>query len=93
MNADALRAHVGVETGEPFPAYAWPAGYAIAYVMDDGETLCADCMNRETECVHFGGDADGWRVEGAFAYGADADYPETDEHCAHCNALICEAID
>lgn len=60
------------------PAYAWPGGYPIVYVMDDGETLCPDCVNTE-ENVHEGGNADGWRLE---AY--DIHYEGPPEVCAHC---------
>ena len=28
------------------PSFAWPGGYALAYVDDDGSVLCADCANR-----------------------------------------------
>lgn len=87
----ALRRSVGAEEPQSVPAYAWPGGYPIGYVTDDGEMLCADCVNTRTE-VHYAGDADGWRVDGFLAFGATTDYPDDDERCAHCNAVICEAL-
>jgi hypothetical protein len=92
---EAIEQRVGKESGQKWPAYAWPGGYAIAYLCADGESLCADCM--DTQPVTFGSgvnpmDAQ-WEVCGVFAYGADTDYPETDEHCAHCNRVICEGIE
>jgi hypothetical protein len=66
-----------------WPAHAWPGGYPIVYLTDDGEILCADCMNRERECVHFHGDADGWRVDAR-----DIHYEGPAEHCAHCGREI-----
>lgn len=67
------------------PAYAWPGGYAIAYVMDDCEFLCAKCANDPSNPIHETGDADGWRID---AY-ITADWHEgTEWYCAHCNATI-----
>ncbi|MCH9835642.1 hypothetical protein K0U83_08250 [bacterium] len=69
-----------------WPQHAWPGGYVIGYYADDGEVLCADCMDDPTNPVHFMGDADGWRIDGAgVIYEA-----ETDVRCAHCNVLIME---
>lgn len=88
MNVLELR---DTDTGE-FPTYAWPGGYAIAYVMADGEFLCAKCMNTETE-VHFApDDNDQWRVAGY----QSADCHDAGEDawiCAHCNDVIDPAID
>jgi hypothetical protein len=64
----------------PADSYAWPGGYPLAYVMDDGELLCAACMNDDTNPVHAGGDADGWRLEG-LAVLEDSSVPAD---CAHC---------
>lgn len=64
-------------------AYAWPGAYPIIYVVDDGDVLCADCVNDPTNPTHFGGDADGWRVEGCQLHMEGAP-----EHCAHCNREI-----
>ena len=67
---------------DTFPAYAWPGGYPIAYVTDDADTLCAECVNTEPD-VHFAGDNDGWRVVGWSIH-----YEGPAEHCAHCNRDI-----
>jgi hypothetical protein len=71
----------------PAEPYAWPGGYPLAYVMDDGQLLCAGCMNDPTNPVHAGGDADGWRLEGIAVLEEAPDGPET---CAHCGAVILE---
>jgi hypothetical protein len=90
---ETLSAYVGREEGKPWPACAWPGGYAITYVADDGKNICADCMNDPSCPTHFHADdptQDGWRIDGAMAFGVDADYPlDADERCAHCNAVIC----
>ena len=87
MNVQELR---DTDTNE-FPAYAWPGGYAIAYVADDGETICAKCVNNE-DTIHFDGDADGWRIDGY----QSADWHDTGEDawiCAHCSDVIDPEID
>jgi hypothetical protein len=38
-NNDATRA--------AFYAYAWPGGYEVAYLDDEGNMLCADCAHDE----------------------------------------------
>lgn len=66
------------------PAYAWPGGYAIAYLVDDGEFLCAPCANKDG---HIGGDADGFRLEGY----QTGDWHDTEEGpwtCAQCGTVI-----
>jgi hypothetical protein len=78
-----LRKRVGIDADEPWPAYAWPGGYPIVYVMNDGEVLCADCMNGQDESVHFGGESDDWQV-----IGADVFYEGADDNCAHCGQTI-----
>lgn len=64
-------------------SYAWPGGYPIVYIMDDGEVLCPDCVNDPANPVHEGGDADGWRVEGS-----DIFYEGPAATCVHCNKVI-----
>jgi hypothetical protein len=76
---------IRMENGK-LPASAWPGGYPIVYVMDDGEILCADCANDPTNPVHEGGDADGWRLEGYSLH-----LEGSPEHCAHCNKAIASA--
>lgn len=77
------------------PAYAWPGGYAVAYVVDDGELLCSKCANgddgSEAHLAVGKGEladlADGWRIDGYVT--ADwHDIGEGDWICAHCNAVI-----
>lgn len=81
-NVETLR---NSETGE-FPAYAWPGGYAIAYVADDGELICATCVNTQEE-VHFAGNADGWRIDG-YQTADWHDVGDGEWACAHCYAVI-----
>ena len=39
------------EDNGTLPAYAWPGGYPIYYVLADGETLCPACANRENGSI------------------------------------------
>lgn len=76
---------------EKLPAYAWPGGYAIAYLTDDGEYLCAACVNDESNPVHEDEPDDGWRVIGYNT--ADwHDIGDPDWTCAHCSADIHAAV-
>lgn len=65
-------------------AYAWPGGYPMYFLTDDGATLCFDCARSElrsiTQSIR-GKHRDGWRVVGTFIHWEGA--PET---CAHCGA-------
>ena len=95
INSEQGLAHyVGRDAGQPWPSYTWPGAYPIAYVMRDGGLLCSDCMT--AEAVTFGHDPyrdDQWNVVHAFAFGASTDYPETDQLCDHCYAVICTGED
>jgi hypothetical protein len=74
----------------PAEKYAWPGGYPIGYLCDDGEYLCADCVNDPTNPVHMAGDADGWRLEGLEALeGSALDYDGA-VLCAHCSFALVE---
>jgi len=44
--------------------YAFPGGYQINAIMDDGEMMCHECVCDPSSPVHIGGERDGWRIEG-----------------------------
>ncbi len=75
------------EADGSLPAFAWPGGYAIAYVVDDGELLCAADATADG---HEGGIPDGWRLEG-FISSDWHDIGEGDWVCSHCSKIISEA--
>lgn len=72
-----------------FPAYAWPGGYPIIYILADGATLCAKCANGENGSdAYVGEPKDGiedkqWKIEAQ-----DIHWEGPAETCAHCNASI-----
>lgn len=80
----ALRAHVGIGPDEPWPSATFPGCYPIGYLVDDGEWLCARCMNDPTNPIHFDEGNDGWRVTAADALEGVEDAIS----CAHCNRRI-----
>ena len=71
------------------PAYAWPGGYPIVYVMGDGETLCAACANggNGSLAVEEGLEDDmpdkSWTIVGAQVH-----WEGEPEICAHCGDEI-----
>jgi hypothetical protein len=56
---------------------AWPGGYPLYSLMDDGISLCHNCLQADE--VHEGGEADGWRYEGSDVY-----WEGPDMQCGHC---------
>ena len=66
---------------KPTSRFAWPGGYPIYAVMDDGALLCHECLQEDE--VHEGGDADGWRFETAEIF-----WEGPAEHCGHCGTLL-----
>lgn len=67
--------------------YAWPGGYAVALIMDDGGALCPECVRDNFASIswaHRNGCSNGWRPLGvAFEH-------ETDEElsCDHCGRAV-----
>lgn len=73
--------------------YAWPGGYPIGYLMDDGEYLCARCVNSPANPVHVDGVADGWQLVGIDVLeGSHEDYAGG-IRCAHCAAVLVPEAD
>lgn len=67
-----------------FPAFAWPGGYPILYMLGDCEPLCAACANGENGSEASVDHEDTqWRIVSADVYWQG---PPT--QCAHCNASI-----
>jgi len=67
--------------------YAWPGGYALALVVDDGGLICADCVRKEFHNIADSfrhGTNSGWRPL-ALTYSAEWEEQET---CSHCGRVI-----
>ena len=67
--------------------FAWPGGYRLHVVMDDGMFMCTDCARENyrliAQAVRYGDRGGGWSAVGAEPYWAGDDEP-----CAHCGKVI-----
>lgn len=66
--------------------YAWPGGYQLYLLLDDGEALCFTCGNKEARQVIASIQSnarDGWQC-----VACDVNYEDTEIYCAHCNKPI-----
>jgi acetyl-CoA carboxylase alpha subunit len=66
--------------------YAWPGGYPLFFICDDGGALCCDCVKTERRNIlesvaH--NHKDGWKVAAL-----DINYEDTGLHCDHCSKQI-----
>lgn len=69
--------------------YAWPGGYEVIFITEDGATLCHNCVHKEWQCVC---DSvthkinDGWMVVGFATLGNNIESTEESPlYCEHCN--------
>lgn len=91
VNPGSIRAIIfgqvgGTDEATEWPRFAWPGGYDIAYVTNDGGALCGACMNAESQ-VHFKDEDptdDGWLVIGA----ESTDMWDEGQNCDHCNRWL-----
>lgn len=65
--------------------FAWPGGYEIFFVTDDGGTLCSPCVEKEWDgCIADAYPNDGWNIVG-FDHTGNTDEAVT---CDHCNREV-----
>ena len=77
--------HIKPDSDGSFPSYAWPGGYDIAYITDDGAVFCGACMNAEREQTTDPESAGtGWLVVAA----ESTDCWDEPGDCAHCGKCI-----
>jgi hypothetical protein len=65
--------------------YAWPGGYELALVCNDGGVLCTDCGRKEWRSIAHDtikGYRTGWDL-----IGVDVLW-EGENHCDHCNKCL-----
>lgn len=79
--------------------YAWPGGYALFGICDDGGILCVDCMKKEFNKILWSiknDCGDGWKVdeiECTQNLESEEFIKENEEnysldHCSHCSAVL-----
>lgn len=70
--------------------HAWPGGYPLMLVTDDGGILCATCVSDNFGCISYSyrnGIKDGWYPTGMMN-GGEID---TETECDNCGIIIVEA--
>ena len=67
--------------------FAWPGGYALFAITDDGGVLCADCCRNEYVTIREAYRGDGWFCEAADCM-ANVDYEPDEFRCSHCSEVI-----
>ncbi len=71
------------------PAYAWPGGYPLFYICQDGGTLCPACANGGKGSLAYVGESPDsindaqWNV-----VGQEVNYEDDSLFCDHCNAKV-----
>ena len=84
--------HESIDTGLQFREtlragpYAWPGGYPLALLADDGESLCFDCAkDNARQIIRSIRDRsrDGWQIVGCFVH-----WEGEPLQCAHCGKAI-----
>lgn len=66
--------------------YAWPGGYPLYLITDDGACLCMDCARKEKRLIY-----DAIRSEcnnGWLVVAQDVNYEDLSLCCGHCNDNI-----
>ena len=63
--------------------YAWPGGYPLFAVTDDGAALCPDCCKTEYRQIAESIPGDGWHT-----IRIDINYEDDDLFCDHCSNQI-----
>jgi hypothetical protein len=66
--------------------YAWPGGYPMYAVMNDGEAMCHACVMDNAKLIvdaTINDDRSGWAVAGF-----DINWEDDDLMCCNCNARI-----
>jgi len=83
MNAKKLR-----DENCEFPAFAWPGGYPLFYLMEDGEVICPKCANEEDEVYADEDPAPETPDRQWHIVDSDAHWEGLPLICANCNAEI-----
>ena len=63
--------------------YAWPGGYPLFAITNDGAALCKHCAKSERSSIGTTTGTDGWTVEAL-----DVNWEDPDLFCDHCGARI-----
>ena len=67
--------------------YAWPGGYPLYIICDDGGCICPDCAKKEYRQIAHDTVKD-WRGTGWNVIGAEINWEDASLYCEHCGNLI-----
>ena len=79
----AIKLEIPREIDGKLPAYAWPGGYPVLYILEDGGVLCPACANGENGSEAQVQDTPYWNI-----VGYDCNWEDPSVHCDHCGARI-----
>ncbi len=63
--------------------YAWPGGYPLFAVTDDGAALCKECCRTEADLIDNATVNDGWDVVALYV-----NWEDNTLYCDHCSQQI-----
>ena len=63
--------------------YAWPGGYPLYAITDDGGALCSKCCRSEFRLIAESDNGDGWHITDI-----TVNYEDPDLYCDNCGELI-----
>ena len=72
-----------IAQGVNLQPYAWPGGYPLFAITDDGAAICAKCCGTELENIDTSTRGDGWRV-----IASDVNWEDGELYCDHCSERI-----
>ena len=67
--------------------YAWPGGYPVFMITQDGAALCPDCVKKEIRTI-IGAIRSADTRGGWFPAGTEINYEDASLYCAHCGNRI-----
>lgn len=71
-------------------SYAFPGGYTIYYVCQDGSTLCANCANEQEQvnAANLVDRGENWNLASETIIGVDCNYEDCHLYCDNCSKRI-----
>ena len=78
-----VKTNIERDSDNLLPSFAWPGGYPVFYLLEDGEVLCPACANGRNGSDAQVQDDPQWNV-----IAADINWEDPDMTCGHCYARI-----
>ncbi len=71
--------------------YAWPGGYPVYYITEDGGILCPACARMAEDETLSVVDENGWTDPQWHIIGVDVNWEDSSLYCDHCYERITSA--